>query len=138
MGDMGMNSPIIIFNPSGLTEDQVKQVKDALDAAYRAGYETAKEFYQLKFNTETTKNPQPLTWITGPGRSYGVEMNNCSHDNCVCGATSAITNVATGYVVKNDITGKDERYCDHSYVNAENKAKGICGKCGISFDAWHG
>ena len=80
-----MTSPIIIFNPSGLTEDQVKQVKDALDAAYKAGYETAKEFYQLKFNTETTKNTQP-TWITGPGMSYGIEMNNCAHDGCVCGA----------------------------------------------------
>ena len=81
-----MTSPIIIFNPSGLNEDQVKQVKQALDDAYRAGYETAKEFYQLKFNTEPTKNPQPQTWITGPGMSYGIEMNNCSHDGCVCGA----------------------------------------------------
>jgi len=40
-----MNSPIIVFNPSGLTDEQVKQVKQALDDAYRAGYETAKEFY---------------------------------------------------------------------------------------------
>jgi len=70
-----MNSPIIIFNPSGLSEDQVKQVKQALDDAYRAGYETAKEFYQLKFNTEPTKNPQPQTWITG-----GTLYNNCLHD----------------------------------------------------------
>lgn len=74
------NSPIIIFNPTGLTEDQVKQVKDALDAAYRAGYETAKEFYQLKFNTiETTKNPDTgLTWST-PGYKYGVTQNDCTH-----------------------------------------------------------
>lgn len=69
-----MTSPIIIFNPSGLNEYQVKQVKQALDDAYRAGYETAKEFYQLKFNTETTKNPQPQTWITGDAL-----YNNCSH-----------------------------------------------------------
>ena len=82
-----MNSPIIVFNPSGLTDEQVKQVKQALDDAYRAGYETAKEFYQLKFNTEPTKSPQQGTWITGPGLTYGVEYNNCSkHDNCICGA----------------------------------------------------
>lgn len=69
-----MTSPIIIFNPSGLNEDQVKQVKQALDDAYRVGYETAKEFYQLKFNTEPTNNPQPQTWITGDAL-----YNNCSH-----------------------------------------------------------
>ena len=81
-----MNSPIIVFNPSGLTDEQVKQVKQALDDAYRAGYETAKEFYQFKL-TEPTKNPQQGQWITGPGLTYGVEYNNCSkHDNCVCGA----------------------------------------------------
>lgn len=83
-----MNSPIIVFNPSGLTDEQVKQVKQALDDAYRAGYETAKEFYQLKFNTiETTKNPDTgLTWATPPYQ-YGGTWTNCSqHDNCVCGA----------------------------------------------------
>lgn len=29
-------------------------------------------------------------------------------------------------------------YCDHMFVTPENKAKGICGRCGISFDEWHG
>ena len=109
VGDMGMTSPIIIFNPTGLTDDQVKLIKEALDEAYRVGYETAKEFYQLKFNTEPTRNPQPQTWITGPGMSYGVEMNNCSQNSC-----------------------------DHMYVTAANKANSVCGKCGISFDKWHG
>ena len=83
-----MNSPIIVFNPSGLTDEQVKQVKQALDDAYRAGYDTAKEFYQFKL-TEPTKNPQPpLMWGTYPGQgTQGVIYNNCSkHDNCVCGA----------------------------------------------------
>ena len=28
--------------------------------------------------------------------------------------------------------------CKHMYVTDEDKAKGICGKCGISFDEWHG
>jgi hypothetical protein len=28
--------------------------------------------------------------------------------------------------------------CDHMFVTPENKAKGICGRCGISFDEWHG
>jgi hypothetical protein len=81
-----MNSPIIIFNPEGLTEEQVNLVKQALDDAYRAGYETAKEFYKLKFDTSvTTTNPQ-TTWIGSPN-TYGVTYNNCSqHDNCVCGS----------------------------------------------------
>lgn len=29
-------------------------------------------------------------------------------------------------------------YCDHMFVTPENKAKGICGRCGISFAEWHG
>jgi len=70
-----MTSPIIIFDPSGLTENQVKQVRVALEHAYEAGYETARKQYQLKFNTEPTKNPQPQTWITG-----GTLYNNCLHD----------------------------------------------------------
>lgn len=112
-----MNSPIIIFNPSGLTDEQVKQVKQALDDAYRAGYETAKEFYQFKLNT-VPANPGP-TWISAPNEYY---INNASSHGVEQGVypTSA------------------QRNCDHSYVNAENKAKGICGKCGISFDDWHG
>lgn len=77
-----MNSPIIVFNPSGLTDEQVKQIKQALDDAYRAGYETAKEFYQLKFSTTTTTNPNTgITWTQPP-----YTINNCSHDNCVCGS----------------------------------------------------
>ena len=78
-----MISPIIVFNPEGLTPNQVDMVKKALDEAYRVGYETAKEFYQLKLSTTTT-NPAPNT-ITWPGQTYGVFQNNCSHDNCVCG-----------------------------------------------------
>jgi hypothetical protein len=68
-----MNSPIIVFNPSGLTDEQVKQVKQALDDAYRAGYETAKEFYQLKFDTTTTTSPNTgFTWSASP-----YTINNC-------------------------------------------------------------
>ena len=74
-----MTSPIIIFDPSGLTENQVKQVRVALEHAYEAGYETAKKHYQLKLDTTTTANPAPNT-ITWPGQHYGVQMNNCSHD----------------------------------------------------------
>jgi hypothetical protein len=79
-----MTSPIIIFNPTGLTDDQVKLIKQALDDAYRAGYETAKEFYQLKFDTSVTTTKPQTTWIGTPN-PYGVTYNNCSHDNCVCG-----------------------------------------------------
>jgi 23S rRNA G2445 N2-methylase RlmL len=68
-----MNTPIIIFNPEGLNTDQVKLIKQALDDAYRAGYETAKEFYQLKFNTTTTTSPSTgITWTQPP-----YTINNC-------------------------------------------------------------
>lgn len=79
-----MTSPIIIFNPVGLSEDQIKSVRQALEDAYEAGYETAKKQYQFKLDTTTTANPAPNT-ITWPGTTYGVYQNNCSHDNCVCG-----------------------------------------------------
>ena len=146
-----MTSPIIIFDPSGLTENQVKQVRAALEHAYEAGYETAKKQYQLKLDTTTT-NPGPNT-ITWPGTTYGIQMNNCAHDNCVCGAKSyadkigtyadtanAITNIANGYAVTNDITGLSQKatqkYCDHMYVTPANRDAGVCGKCGISFSEW--
>ena len=80
-----MTSPIIIFDPKGLNDDQISSVREALEAAYEAGYETAKKQYQLKLDTTTTINPAPNT-ITWPGQHYGVTYNNCSHDNCVCGA----------------------------------------------------
>lgn len=80
-----MVSPIIIFNPQGLNDDQVKSVRQALEDAYEAGYETARKQYQLKLDTTTTTNPAPNT-ITWPGQTYGVQMNNCAHDGCVCGA----------------------------------------------------
>jgi 23S rRNA G2445 N2-methylase RlmL len=68
-----MSSPIIVFNPSGLTDEQVKLIKQALDDAYHAGYETAKEFYQLKFNTTTTTSPNTgITWSQPP-----YTVNNC-------------------------------------------------------------
>jgi hypothetical protein len=75
MGDIKMSSPIIIFNPEGLTKEQFKLVKQALDDAYRAGYETAKEFYQLKLDTLPSQNQGP-TWITAPNQ---YEINNASH-----------------------------------------------------------
>ena len=112
-----MNSPIIVFNPSGLTDEQVKQIKDALDAAYRAGYDTAKEFYQLKMTVPTypgigqTLTVPPQQWI----------VNDCTHG--VEQGTYATAN-------------KSE--CPHMYVNNKNRALGICGLCGISFDEWHG
>ena len=117
MGDMGMTSPIIIFNPEGLTQDQVKLIKQALDDAYRAGYETAKEFYQLKMTIPN--NPGIGQTLTVPPQQWVV--NDCTHG-----------------VEQGNYPIAKQANCNHSYVNAENKAKGICGKCGISFDAWHG
>lgn len=77
-----MNSPIIIFNPSGLTDEQVKQVKQALDDAYRAGYDTAKEFYQLKMTIPT--KPGFDSTFTVPPQQWIV--NDCSHNNHVSGS----------------------------------------------------
>ena len=70
-----MHSPIIIFNPSGLSQDQVSQIKRALDDAYRAGYETAKEFYQLKMTIPT--NPNIGQTLTVPPQQWVV--NDCSN-----------------------------------------------------------
>ena len=112
-----MTSPIIIFDPSGLTESQVKQVRVALEHAYEAGYETARKQYQLKMTIPT--NPGIGQTLTVPPQQWVV--NDCSHG-----------------VEQGIYPSANQANCNHSYVNAENKAKGICGKCGISFDAWHG
>lgn len=121
------SSPIIVFNPSGLTDEQVKQVKQALDDAYRAGYETAKEFYQLKLNTaETTKNPG-TTWIGTPN-TYGVVYNDCSNG----------VEQGTYASAQSEYPNAGRSDCPHMYVNSKYRALGVCGLCGISFDEWHG
>jgi type II secretory pathway pseudopilin PulG len=112
-----VNSPIIVFNPSGLTDEQVKQVKQALDDAYRAGYETAKEFYQLKMTIPT--NPNIGQTLTVPPQQWIV--NDC-----------------TNGVEQGIYPNANRSDCPHSYVNSKNRALGICGLCGISFDEWHG
>jgi hypothetical protein len=136
-----MVSPIIIFDPRGLSDDQISSVREALEAAYEAGYETARKQYQLKLDTTTTANPSPNTLQWG-GQKYQITQNDCSHGIEQGTYPNAITNIANGYAVTNDITGlsqvASQRYCDHAYVNNKNKALGICGKCGISFDKWHG
>jgi hypothetical protein len=136
--ETNMYSPIIVFNPEGLTEDQAKRIKDALDAAYRAGYETAKEFYQFKL--DTTKTTSPLTTTTPPwtiynGQAYGVIYNDCTHGvdkgtYAQAGNTFADT--------EGTFANTQNTYCGHMFVTPENKANGICGLCGISFDEWHG
>ena len=75
-----MNSPIIIFNPEGLTDDQVNLIKQALDDAYRAGYETAKELYQLKIPVPS-QNP-PTHW--GTFGNDKIVYNQCSNGTCGC------------------------------------------------------
>ena len=134
-----MNSPIIIFNPTGLTDDQVKLIKQALDDAYRAGYETAKEFYQLKMTIPTNTNIGQT--LTVPPQQWVV--NNCSHGvEQGTYASSEGTYAGTKGTYAEDtyeIYPNAGRYdCPHSYVNNKNKALGICGLCGISFDEWHG
>jgi hypothetical protein len=131
-----MTSPIIIFNPTGLTDDQVKLIKQALDEAYRAGYETAKEFYQLKLDTAiTTKNPNTGITIGWPNNGYSITNNECSH-----GVDKGTYPTAGMTFADTEGTYADTKnaYCGHMFVTPENKAKGICGLCGISFDEWHG
>jgi hypothetical protein len=126
-----MYSPIIIFNPNGLTDYQMKIVKEALDDAYRAGYETAKEFYQLKMTIPT--NPGFDSTLTVPPQQWTV--NNCSH-----GVEKGTYPTAGMTFADTEGTFADTKnaYCGHMFVTPENKAKGICGLCGISFDEWHG
>ena len=112
-----MNSPIIVFNPSGLTDEQVKQVKQALDDAYRAGYETAKEFYQLKMSVTTNNNIGST--LTVPPQQWIV-------NDCTNGVEQGIYPNA----------GRSD--CPHMYVNNKYRALGVCGLCGLSFDEWHG
>lgn len=134
-----MTSPIIIFDPKGLSDDQISSVREALEAAYEAGYETAKKHYQLNMTIPT--NPGIGQTLTVPPQQQYV-VTPCSHGIEQGTYPNSITNVANGYAVTNDITGLsqvvNQRYCDHMYGSPENKAKGICGKCGISFDKWHG
>ena len=33
---------------------------------------------------------------------------------------------------------EDAKLCRHKFVTDEDKAKGLCGLCGISFAEWHG
>jgi hypothetical protein len=119
-----MNSPIIIFNPNGLTDYQMKIVKQALDDAYRVGYETAKEFYQLKMTIPT--NPNIGQTLTVPPQQWVV--NDCT--NGVEQGTYASSH--------NEYPNAGRSDCPHMYVNNKYRALGVCGLCGISFDEWHG
>lgn len=74
------NSPIIIFNPEGLTNEQIKLIKQALDDAYRAGYETAKEFYQLKISDPTNAPSQYLYGTIPDITTTPYQINNCGCD----------------------------------------------------------
>jgi hypothetical protein len=124
-----MNSPIIIFNPTGLTDDQVKLIKQALDDAYRAGYETAKEFYQLKLDTTiTTKSPDTGITFGWPNNGYSITKNDCSHG----------VEQGTYASSQNEYPNAGRSDCPHMYLDNKNRALGICGLCGISFDEWHG
>jgi type II secretory pathway pseudopilin PulG len=137
-----MNSPIIIFNPAGLTDKQVKLIKQALDDAYRAGYETAKEFYQLKMNTPTYPNIGQT--LTVPPQQWTV--NNCSHGidkgtYPTVGMTFADTEgtyAETKVTYASEYPNAGRSDCPHMYVNNKYRALGVCGLCGLSFDEWHG
>lgn len=119
-----MNSPIIVFNPSGLTDEQVKQVKQALDDAYRAGYETAKEFYQLKMTTPT---------YPGIGQTLTVPPQQWIVNDCTNGVEQG-----TYASAQSEYPNAGRSDCPHMYVNSKYRALGVCGLCGLSFDEWHG
>lgn len=88
-----MYSPIIVFNPTGLTDEQVKMVKAALDSAYEAGYKTAEEFYKIKIND--------LNTITAPsiglqGIGYPNQDGKWGVINCSCNS-GPLTNGTMSY-----------------------------------------
>jgi len=61
-------------------------------------------------------NGLTITWYKHAGRGIRASMARCIE--------------SIGKVTIPD--------CPHMFVTPENKTKGICGRCGISFAEWHG
>lgn len=76
------------------------------------------------------KNGLVITWYKHAGRGITSNMEYPGAKNWFKAVSKCIESVK-------EHTNPRE-HCDHMFVTPENKAKGICGRCGISFDEWHG
>jgi hypothetical protein len=76
------------------------------------------------------KNGLTITWYKHANRGITANMEYPGAKNWFKAVAACIESVK-------EHTNPRE-HCDHMFVTPENKAKGICGRCGISFDEWHG
>lgn len=76
------------------------------------------------------KNGLTITWYKHAGRGITANMEYPGARNWFKAITACIESIKEYSNPSID--------CAHMFVTPENKAKGICGRCGISFDEWHG
>ena len=74
------------------------------------------------------KNGLIINWYKHAGRGITSNMEYPGAKNWFKAISSCIESI--GVIKRPD--------CPHMFVTPENKAKGICGRCGVSFDDWHG
>ena len=76
------------------------------------------------------KNGLTITWYKHAGRGITANMEYPGARNWAKAVMTCIESIKE--------YSNPQKYCDHMFVTPENKKKGICGRCGISFDEWHG
>lgn len=76
------------------------------------------------------KNGLTITWYKHSGRGITANMEMPGARNWFKAVAACIESIKEHT--------NPSLYCDHRFVNNKNKALGICGLCGISFDEWHG
>jgi hypothetical protein len=76
------------------------------------------------------KNGLIINWYKHAGRGVTSNMEYPGAKNWFKAVSTCIESIKE--------YSNPREYCDHMFVTPENKAKGICGRCGISFDEWHG
>ena len=106
-----MKAPVFFLQLDAvLSKKDAQSIREALDYAYSMGYKDG-EKAAVVYAPPTNRRP-----ISVPP-SYPFPPSTWSNN---AGSTTTYS------------------YCPHAFVTAENKKMGICGKCGISFDKWHG
>ena len=73
-------------------------------------------------------NGLTITWYKHAGRGIRASMEYPGARNWFKAISRCIESIGK-------VTIPD---CPHMFVTPENKTKGICGRCGISFAEWHG
>lgn len=76
------------------------------------------------------KNGLTITWYKHASRGITANMEYPGARNWFKAVSACIESIKE--------YSNPREYCGHMFVTPENKAKGICGRCGISFDEWHG